>query len=330
MGPGYGAPFVATETGEEKEATLVDYKNFCKLVQTSKYLDINGFMMVEPSYIPPETAHLDMLFSNITLSDKVFMGSPGSRQAALDTIEMAKIVLGKHREARMISLINSLSPLQFSQDMTAALIEFARVGQPVIIHGGAMMGSTGPITLAGTQSLQNAMILAGICLTQLITPGSPVIYGIGGTPLDMKTGGYIIGSPELVQSVAVGAVLAQHYNIPTRGGGAFTDAHLPDMQAGMESAMVLSAAGISGISLSLHACGILGSYMAMSYEKFIADEELCGMVKKLLKPIGFSNEEIGLDIIKKVGIEGQYLTELQTLKRCRSKFFMPDVLNKMN
>jgi trimethylamine--corrinoid protein Co-methyltransferase len=92
--PGYGAPFIALPDGSQREATMTDYDNFCKLVQTSKSIDMNGFMMIEPGDVSPETAHLDMMFSSIILCDKPFMGSPVSRQGARDCIEMASIIWG--------------------------------------------------------------------------------------------------------------------------------------------------------------------------------------------------------------------------------------------
>ncbi|MEE4114140.1 MAG: trimethylamine methyltransferase family protein, partial [Desulfobacteraceae bacterium] len=110
--PGYGAPFIALPDGSQREATMTDYDNFCKLIQTSTTIDMNGFMMVEPGDVAPETAHLDMIFSSIVLCDKPFMGSPVSKKGARDCVEMASIVWGgKDKLAATgpvsVSLINS-------------------------------------------------------------------------------------------------------------------------------------------------------------------------------------------------------------------------------
>jgi trimethylamine:corrinoid methyltransferase-like protein len=42
----------------------------------------------------------------------------------------------------------------------------------------------------------------------------------------------------------------------------------------MESAVMLTAAALSGVHVSLHACGTLSAMLAMSYAKFAADEDL--------------------------------------------------------
>ncbi|MEE9229430.1 MAG: trimethylamine methyltransferase family protein [Acidobacteriota bacterium] len=334
LAPGYGAPFVVTAQGEQRRPTLRDYDSFCKLVQTSPCLDMNGFMMVDPSDIPAEEAHLDMMFSSIVLCDKAFMGSPVSRQAALDALAMAGIAWGGKESIDnkpvLISLINSRSPLQFSEEMAASLIEFARCGQPCVIAPLVMAGASGPITAAGVLALQNAEILAGLTLAQLVNPGTPIIYGSTSAPVDMKTGGLAIGAPELSQIVSATAQLARFYGLPSRSGGALTDAHFPDMQAGAESVMALVTAVRSGIHFVLHACGMLGSYVSISFEKFLLDEELCGMVRKLVEPMEITDETIGLSTIQKVGIDGHYMGEPETLKRCRTEFFLPRLGNRQN
>jgi trimethylamine--corrinoid protein Co-methyltransferase len=328
--PGYGAPFIISSDGQKRNATMQDYDNFCKLVQTSKYIDMNGFMMVEPSDIPPQTAHLDMLLSSIVLCDKPFMGSPVSREGARDAIEMAGLVWGGKDKIKdtpvTVSLINSLSPLQFSEEMAGALIEMARYGQACVLASLAMAGASGPVELAGILAMQNAEILAGLTLAQLVRPGVPIIYGSTSSPMDMRTGGLSIGAPELSMIVSCTAQMARFYHLPSRSGGGLTDANFPDAQAGIESAMALISAVRNGINFILHACGILGAYVAMSYEKFIIDEELCGMLKKLIESIEISDASLDLATIKEVGIGGNYLTQPKTFELCRTAFFLPELM----
>ncbi len=92
LAPGYGAPFVINSSGERNKATIEDYRIFCKLVQTSDVVNINGFLMGDPSELDPSTYHLDMIFNSITLCDKPFMGSPLSKKSALDSVRMGSIV----------------------------------------------------------------------------------------------------------------------------------------------------------------------------------------------------------------------------------------------
>lgn len=332
--PGYGAPYVIDAKGEQREATMEDYDTFCKLIHTSKHIDMNGWMMVEPGDMPLKTAHLDMNLSNMLLCDKPFMGSPISKEGALEGIEMASILWGGKEnimdKAVSVSLINSLSPLQFADEMAGSLIELARHGQACVIASLIMAGASGPVTLAGVLALQNAEILTGMALSQLVREGAPVIYGSTSSAMDMKTGALSIGAPELSKNINFTAQIARFYNVPCRSGGGLTDALYPDAQAGAESALALYTAARNGANFILHSCGILGSYIAMSFEKFMIDEEVCGMVRQMLKPIEVTDDSIDVEMIRSVGAGGQYLTHPKTFKLCRSEFFIPDLMARTN
>ena len=329
LAPGYGAPFVIGSDGSHRRATIDDYRSFCMLVQSSQVIDCNGFLMGDPSDLPADTYHLDMLLNSLTYCSKPFMGSPLSPTAARDAIRMARIVFGDDNDPVMISNINSLAPLQFSSEMTESILIFADAGQPVIITGGGIMGSTAPIRLAGLITVQNAAVLAGLTLAQLVNPGTPILYGAGGSPLDMRTGAYYIGGPETNQAIQLGICMANYYNLPSRGGGCMTDAHQMDYQAGYQSALALNAAFSSGASFVLHACGILGTYMTISFEKFLADEELCGHLLKTSQPAEISNDAINTPLIREVGVGGQYLDHPSTFERCRSEFLFLPLANRL-
>ena len=328
LAPGYGPPFIIEPSGQKRKATLTDVETFCKLVQTSKYLDFNSALLVQPHDVPVETAHLDMLLPTITLTDKPIMGSSVSEAAARDSLQLSEMIWGRLDKSVMLSLINSLSPLQYASESIDALMVYAAARQPLIIHSACQLGSTGPITMAGSLVVSNATTLAGICLAQLIHPGTPLVYGLAGSPTDLHTGGYVSSTPEDVYHVAIAGAMGRYYNMPCRSQGALTDSFDLDYQAGMESTVMITAAALSGVHVILHACGTCGSLLAMSFEKFIADEDLCGAVKKIIQPVEMTDDTFALDLIKEVGTSGNYLTQTHTVKRCRDAFFIPDLISR--
>jgi len=325
MAPGYGPPFIIEPSGEKRSAGLADVQKFCRLVQTSEHLDFNSSIVVQPGDVPAETAHLDIMLATLRLTDKPMMGSSGSEAAARDSLKLAEMIWGQLENPVMISLIDSLSPLQYAPESLAALMVFAAAGQPVIIHSACSLGSTGPITIAGSLVISNATTLAGICLAQLINPGTPLVYGLGGSPTDMRKGAYVNASPEDAKHIAISSAMGRYYNMPCRGQGALTESFCLDYQAGMESAVMLTVAALSGIHVSLHNCGTYGSMLAMSFEKFIADEDLCGALKQLMKPVELTDDAFAIDLIKEMGTSGNYLMQPHTLRRCRDEFFIPDL-----
>jgi trimethylamine--corrinoid protein Co-methyltransferase len=300
LAPGYGASFIVSADGRQRRTIKDDYDKFCKLVQTSELITVCGFLMAEPSDLPRETAHLDMLFSNMLLCDKPFMGCPVSKAGARDSLNMAGLLWGGKDKLKekpvIISLITPLSPLCYTAETSEAIIEMADCGQALIFGALLMAGATASMKLAGTLVQQNAELLAGITLAQLVT--------------------------------AATIQMAKFYNLPARGGCALTDAHFPDAQAGYESALSLSTAVNAGSNFILHAAGMLGAYAEMSFEKFIIDEELCRLVLASCRPLEVSDDAIDVKMIKEVGIGGEYLSHPTTVELCRNGFFISRIANR--
>ena len=334
LAPGYGCAFIIDADGEHRKPTIKDYQNLVKMVQTSRVINVNGQLMAEPSDVHANDAHLYMLFENIRLSDKPFLGSTVSRRAAIDSYHMASIAWGGSDQLKdkpvMIGIISSLSPLQYSSEMAGALIEYAKRGQVNMVGGLIMAGSTGPVELPGVIVLQNAEFLAGIVLTQLINPGTPIIYGGTSSITDMRKATLSVGAPEFSILQNAQAQLAQYYDIPCRGSGGITDSLVPDAQAALESSISLNTTLHSGSHFILHACGILGAFIGMSFEKFVIDEEILAMLLKLYTPIEINEETMDLETIKEVGIAGEYLTHPKTFQFCRSAFFQSSIAKRMN
>ena len=326
--PGYGAPFLVDAALGKRSPTLDDYHILAKLSHALPNQDLTGYLLAEPDGVP--ASHLHMLHAHMTHSDKPFIGSTAGAAGARQTLEMARILFGGDfgDRAITISLVNSLSPLGYSSEMLEVLLEYAKARQPMVIAALAMAGSTAPVTLAGVLAMQTAELLAGIVLTQLISPGMPVVFGSTSTNIDMKSGALCIGSPELSQMVAAHAQLARFYGIPSRSGGSLTDASYPDAQAGFESMMGLLTTANSGVDFVLHAAGIVSSYLAFSYEKFVLDDEMCGMVRRLRQGFAVNPDTLAYDVIAKVGSNGNYLMEDHTVERCRTEFWKTSVCDR--
>lgn len=316
--PGYGARFIINGD-HRRPGTMSDYDHFCKLVQTSPVVDILGFMMVEPGDVAPETAHLDMIFSGMILCDRPFMGSPVSARGMADCLEMARRIWGG--AAALIdypvtlTLINPLSPLRYGDAMTGALMELVRWGQAGVISPFIVSGVTGPASPLGALALQNAEILAGLALAQMIRPGTPIVYGgnLAAGP------GLSLGDTLSWTHAARTAQMARFYGLPARCGGSLTDAHRTDLQAGVESALGMLTAAGNGVHLVLQSCGVLSALAAVSYEKFILDETLCRQVKRLISPPA-DDLDAALGQIRTAGTGGSFEPPpgIIPLDQCRS------------
>ena len=332
LAPGYGAAFVTDLENGRRQATLKDFENFVKLTGASANQDILSGTVVEPTDTPYESRHAQMFYTAVKYSDKCVMGSTMGARAARDCIQMAAILFGGRDQIEsapgIVSIIGPLTPLKYDARMLGALMEYAAAGQVPLVASLAIAGATGPVTLAGNLALQNAEVLAGIVLAQLVREGTPVIFGGASSNTEMHNGTLSIGSPEMAINTAATAQMARYYKLPVRGGGAVCDAKLPDAQASYESMMSLLMAQACGINFVLHSAGILESFNCMSYEKFIIDDEMCGMVKRIKRGIEVNPDTLALDVIKAVGPGGHFLDKDHTFDHFRTEFYQPRLSNR--
>jgi len=327
--PGYGAPAIVESDGTKRNASLDDYIKFLKLFHQSNYFKINGGILVDPCDIKTNFKYPIMLYYALTHSDKCVIGMEAEAEQVQMTMDMMGIVAGGKEELirrpRIVTIANTLSPLQLSQSTLDTMLIYAKHGQPVMVTPAAMAGATGPITLAGTIALSNAEALAGIAIVQMIREGTPVIYGCQSTAADMKTAGYAIGCPEHALCVQYGAMLAKFYGLPSRGGGTPNDAKQVSVQSGYESMMVMMATCQQKVDLIIHGAGIIDSHTAMSYEQFVVDLEIIGMIARFIKGVQIDEDSLALDVIKQVGAGGEFLTNPHTLRHCRDGLWVPQI-----
>ncbi|SMC56368.1 trimethylamine---corrinoid protein Co-methyltransferase [Desulfocicer vacuolatum DSM 3385] len=332
FGPAWAAPFVIDPDGTRRTGTLTDQKNFCKLLQTSPYLDFAAGSIAIPAELTPKNAATKMLEAAFTLTDMPLVSNPCCRENGREITEMASIVFGKPAAEldHPISIVsvNPLSPLSYADDTLQGLIEFAQQGQALLISSMVLAGITGPINIAGTAALEMAESLSGIVLAQLINPGVPCVCGGTSCASDMRTGGVSLGGPESLQLMGIATQMAAHYGLPCRYGGNLTDSFSINAQSGIESALLMATPVLSGTHFIHQACGILGSYAAVSFEKFIIDEEVCGMIKKAVTPLEITDEVINTDLIERVGPGGSFMMQPETAMHCRTAFFPSKITRK--
>jgi trimethylamine--corrinoid protein Co-methyltransferase len=136
--------------------------------------------------------------------------------------------------------------------------------------------------------------------------------------MDMKTMVSAVGAFETLKIASATIQLARFYHLPSRAGGGLTDAHIADAQSLAEGALMLSTVVRNGANCIYHACGQMGSYISMSFEKWLIDEEVCQMVRQMIQPMQISKQTLDLEMIHQIGIGGQYLTHPKTFEQFRS------------
>ncbi len=166
--------------------------------------------------------------------------------------------------------------------------------------------------------MQNAEILSGLVLTQLVSPGTPFVYSPASAVPNMQSAGYITGSPESNLINIIGLQVARDlYGLPTRTMAGLTDAKVVDCQAGYETMQNYFTLILAGTHLINECMGTLDSIMTVSYEKFMIDEEILSRMLRILKGIETNDEAFDISIIQDIGQTGSYLMHPFTVAKCR-------------
>jgi len=328
-----GAPHVSDIDRGKRVATLADTRNIIRLCE---YFDVIHILSpnVESQDIPVPLRHLHVTESQLTLSTKpLYIYSRGSGQVK-DAFEMVRIMRGLTKsefkqKAWCYTVINTNSPRQLDIPMCQGIIDFARAGQLSVITPFTLAGAMAPISMTGALVLQHAEALAGITLSQIVSPGSPVMYGSFTSNVDMKSGSPAFGTPEAVRAAFGAGQLARHIGIPWRGSAA-TASNLPDEQSVYEYMMSAWGSILGGVNMLVHAAGWLEGGLTGSLEKFILDIEVLQTFAEIFDPLGADQEELSFEAIASVKPGGHFFECEQTVSRYKNEFYEPLVSDWSN
>ena len=330
LAPVYGPPFVRDAAGGRRYATMDDFKKFVKLGYMSKWLHHSGGTVCEPTDVPVNKRHLDMLLAHMQLSDKPFMGSVTEPSRAQDSVDMCGILFGKEfvqENTVMTSLININSPMTFDDVMMGALEVYAANNQACIISPFIVGGAMAPVSVAGTLTQVLAEVLAGVAYSQLCKAGAPVIFGAFVSSIDMNSGAPTFGTPEASLVTYGAGQLARRLGLPFRSAGSFCGSKLPDAQAAYETANSLNMGLLSGVNFMLHSCGWLEGGLVADFEKFVMDADQLGALHQMAKGIDMSEGMQAMDAIHEVGPGGHYLGCAHTQANFKTAFWKSDLFD---
>jgi len=320
-------------TGGYRLTLLRDVAHTATLVD---HLDYISFYVIacQAHDIKPVNYHLLDFYYALNHTTKHVMGGCDNLRGVKQVWKLASVIAGgedRLREKPFVSVIaNPISPLTID-DNTLNILNFcATRGIPVIFDSAPIAGATSPATLAGTLAQMHAEALAGVAISQIFAPGAKVLYGAVPTTMDLRNMEFTTGSVEMTMMNAAAVQLARFYNLPIYASGGLTEAKRPDIQAGMEEGFSNLAVAMAGADCIHLAAGILDSGNSISYEQFVIDNEIIGMIYRILAGIKVNEDTLGFDVIEKVGPGGHFVTEDHTVEHMMDEFFYPNLSVRCN
>jgi trimethylamine--corrinoid protein Co-methyltransferase len=246
-------------------------------------------------------------------------------------IRMAAVIAGGEGELRRNPVLcvysEPISPLKHGEVYLRNVRKLARAMLPVAYIPSPLSGLTAPVTTAGMTAQANAEALSGIVIIQLTNKGAPVIYGANAATFEMKTGTGPYDAPEWMLTNLIFAQLGRHYGLPVWSTGGCSDAKVLDQQAASEAMITMFVAAESGAHL-VHDLGFLNFGLTGSLELVVMCDEFASMLERVLGSLEVTDESLALDVIRKVGPGGNFITQRHTLERYKEEHWFPTIIDR--
>jgi len=320
-------------TGGYRLTMLRDVAHTATLVDCLDHISLY-IIACQAHDLKPQYYHLNDFYHALNHTTKHVMGGCDSEEGAKQMWELSVFIAGGEqalREKPFVSVItNPISPLTIDGSTLNILNFCCSKSIPVTCAPAPISGATAPATLAGTLCQMHAEALAGVAICQVFSPGAKVLYGAVPTTMDLRHMEYTMGSVEMAMMNAAAVQLAKLYDLPIYASGGVTEAKRPDIQSGCEKTFSNLMVAGNGADLIHLAAGMLDSGNSISYEQYFIDNEVLGMINRILAGIRVDEDVLGFDVIDNVGPGGNYVMEEHTIRHMKDEFFYPDLSVRCN
>ena len=301
-------------------------EDVARMARIADYLTSIGFYWpIVSASDHPSTAplhELDAAFNNTVkhVQSETVMGASVARYA----LEMARVIARDEATLRkrppLSLLVCCIAPLGLDKDGMESALLFAEAGLPVGFMSMATVGSTGPVTLAGTVVVGDAEIVAAMVLIQMAFPGAPVFHSFMPGVMHPRTGGYLATTWEGTLLYPIGVEMAHHWGVPSLAGVFATDGRVPGWQSAGDAASSLMLCALAGAETG-SGLGLLESCTLLYPESVILDSDIYQRIRIEAAGLDTSTDAMALDVIKNVGPRGLFLKHRHTRQRLKDRVY---------
>ncbi|MGD8294741.1 MAG: trimethylamine methyltransferase family protein [Desulfobacterales bacterium] len=317
-------------TRQKRPATNDDLAALTRITDQLDSIRVNGGL-VTPQEVPGDFNDWYTWATTIKNTTKHITGGMLGARCVQDAAAMGAIALGSEKRFQERPFISgwvlTLPPLAIDSESLEALMEMSRRKIPVMLSSGPILGTSSPVTIAGTVAQAHAEILACLVVSQLINPGSPIIYTSFARGMDMKSGNVSMACPEFgILKVAM-AQMGKYLDLPIRMPAMLRDAKTLDAQAGFETGMI---ATVTGLIADLMDGMQLDMDLVVDFPDLVFCDECMAAVRRMAAKLVIEEETLALDTIKAVGPGGTFLSQDHTFEHFRQALWIPGLLERRN
>ncbi|SKC70553.1 trimethylamine methyltransferase family protein [Maledivibacter halophilus] len=316
------------ETREKRPATDEDLVHLTRVCEKLENVSIAS-ALVTPQDVPQRACDWYTWATSIKNTTKHITGGAVGKEGVRDAIRMASLAVGSEEaflERPFISFwVLTMPPMKIDNLTLEVLIEASRYKVPSIISSGGILGLTSPITIESALAHTHAEILACIALSQIINPGTPVVYTSFVRSMDMRTSNVSMSSPEFAIMKSCMGELGRFLNLPTRMPAMLRDAKVLDAQAGFETGMVgtigaMASDIIEGMQFDMD--------MVVDYADLPYCNECMAQIKRVMRGVDITDSRLALDVLFEIGHGGNFLSHTHTVSNFRKEIFMPKLAER--
>lgn len=324
--PGSAACFLLdSETGEARRARTADLIRFIRVSQALPAIDGLATGLVS-SDVPEAVSDAYRLYLCLRHGSKPVVTGAFSAEGIRPMIAMLEAVRGSKAalEAKPLAWFSCCptSPLKFSDATSQNVIDCALAGIPIETIAMPLTGFIAPVSLVGALIQHTAESLSGLALAQAAREGSPLLYGGSPAAFDVRFETTPMGAVETQMIDCAYAQIGKHLGLPTQAYMALSDAKCLDAQAGFETAMGATLAALGGIN-SISGPGLIDYENVQSIEKLVLDNEICAMVKRMVRGIEARDDFPSLDRFRDLLSEGHCLISDHTMRWLGEEHYYP-------
>ena len=327
---GSGTKVLDLETGVVRDSNKADLQTIAQIADALPQISFLWPAISAQDY-PAKVQPLHELEALLSHSSKHVQAMTAvDALNARGTVEIAAEVVGGREELSERPIISnfqcSISPLTYDKDALEAAFIFGEAGIPVGFLCMSIGCATAPATVAGSATLANAEVLAGMTLFQLFYPGAPTFYGSSATMMELRSGGITSGGPEDFLLQAAACQLAQFYGVPASIGTFATGAKVNNWHAGVENAISGAVSQFTGADMMCGA-GLLYGARIFSFEQLLMDCEIYDMLRLVTQGFVVNEETLALDIIHQIGPQNHFMTSNHTLNHM-GQVWQPAIIDR--
>jgi len=318
-----------TKTNEIRSAVSKDFIDFTKVVDQLEYIQAQS-TAITCSDVPDVVGDRYRLYIALIYSKKPVVTGTFVKESFEVMKNMLVSIRGSEEKLRKkpLAIFDACPspPLKWSDLTCQSIIDAAKYGIPSEFVSMPMTGANAPVTILGAVVQHAAETLAGVVITQLVSPGAPIIWGGSPAAFDMRKGTTPMGSIDTMLLDLGYVEIGKHLNLPTHAYLGMSDAKILDTQSGFETGMGSLLAGIKGVNM-ISGAGMMDFETTQSIQKVVIDNEICGMVHRFVDGIQQRDEPIAKHLLALFDEKTTHLlSHDHTLKWFREDHFIPSAI----